>query len=138
MRSLFFQSVLFSGRLISDPLQDADSMLAAGGGYTGDKISTEENLSMTVLHIPAMRQGFGPLWRARTFVLAHLTAFNCDAGDPRWAILALFMQVLDAACAFGQRQLARWARGVLRRAWQGARFAAELRHADSMVAAGGR
>jgi hypothetical protein len=113
-------------------------MLAAGGGYTGDKISTEENLSMTVLHTPAMRQGFGPLWRARTFVLAHLTAFNCDAGDLRWAILALFMQVFDAVCAFGRRQLARWARSVLRRAWQGARFAAELRHADSMVAAGGR
>jgi hypothetical protein len=112
-------------------------MLAAGGGYTGDNISTEGNLSMTVLDIPAVRQGFEPFRRAQTFVLAHLTAFNCDAGGLRWTILALALRALDAAAAFGQRQLARWARGVLRRAWQGARFA-ELRHADSMVAAGGR
>ncbi len=93
---------------------------------------------MTALDIPALRQGFGPLWRARTFVLAHLTAFNCDTGDLRMTALALLLQALEAANAFGQRQLARWARRVLRRAWQGARFAAELRDADSMVAAGGR
>jgi hypothetical protein len=113
-------------------------MLAAGGGYTGDNISSEENLSMTALDIPARQRGFGPLWRARTFVLAHLTAFNCDTGDLRLTVLALLVQAVDAACGFGRRQLARWARGVLRRAWQGARFAAELHHADSMVAAGGR
>jgi len=113
-------------------------MLAAGGGYTGDNISTEGNFPMTVLHVPAGRQGFGPLCHARTFVLAHLSSFNCDAGDLRWTVLALALQALDAASAFAQRQLARWARGVLRRAWRGARFAGELRHADSMVAAGGR
>jgi hypothetical protein len=113
-------------------------MLAAGGGYTGDNISTEGNWPMTVLHIPAGRQGFNPLRRAQTFVLVRLTSFNCDAGDLRWTILTLALHVFDAASAFAQRQLARWARGVLRRAWQGARFAGELRHADSMVAAGGR
>ena len=113
-------------------------MLAAGGGYTGDNISTEGNLSMTVLDIPAIRQSFGPLWRVQTFVLAHLTSFNCDPGNLRWTILTLALRALDTASVFGQRQLTRWARSVLRRAWQGARFAAELRHADSMVAAGGR
>jgi hypothetical protein len=114
MRALFFQNAV----------RDADSMLAAGGGYTGDNISSEENLSMTALDIPTLRQGFGPLWRARTFVLAHLTAFNCDTGDLRMTVLAVLAQAFEAACAFGQRQLARWARNVLRRAWQGARFAA--------------
>lgn len=113
-------------------------MLAAGGGYTGDNISTEGNLPMTVLHIPAGCQGFGPLCRVQTFVLARLTSFNCGAGDLRWTILALALHALKVALAFAERQLARWARGVLRRAWQGARFAGELRHADSMVAAGGR
>jgi hypothetical protein len=38
----------------------------------------------------------------------------------------------------GQRQLDRWFRNVMRRAWHGARFAARLRPADTMVAAGGR
>ena len=93
---------------------------------------------MTVLHIPAGRQALGPLCRAQTFVLARLTSFNCDAADLRWTMLALALRALDVVSAFAQRQLARWARGVLRRAWQGARFAGELRHADSMVAAGGR
>jgi hypothetical protein len=93
---------------------------------------------MTVLDIPAIRQSFGPLWRVQTFVLAHLTSFNCDPADLRWTIVTLALRALDTASAFGQRQLTRWARAVLRRAWQGARFAAELHHADSMVAAGGR
>jgi hypothetical protein len=113
-------------------------MLAAGGGYTGDNISTEGNLPMTVLHVPAGCQGFSPLCRAQTFVLARLTSFNCDAGDLRGTILTLALRALEAASAFARRQLARWARSVLRRAWQGARFAGDPRHADSMVAAGGR
>ena len=93
-------------------------------------------LDMTALRIPVARQGFGPLCRAQTFVLARLTAFNCGASDLRGTLLALALRVLAAALAFGQRQLTRWARGVLRRAWQGARFA-ELHPADSTVAAGG-
>jgi hypothetical protein len=56
MRGLVFQKSLFQSAV-----RDADSMLAAGGGYTGDNISTEGNLSMTVLDIPAIRQSFGPL-----------------------------------------------------------------------------
>jgi hypothetical protein len=112
-------------------------MLAAGGGYTGRNISTEGNLPMTALHVPTGRQAFSPFCRAHTFVLARLTSFNCDAGDLRWTILTLALHALNAALAFGERQLARWARDVLRRGWQGARFAAELHPADSTVAAGG-
>jgi hypothetical protein len=135
MRGLFFQ-----GAKCSDVLRDADSMLAAGGGYTGDNISIKENLSMTVLHIPAARrglgQGFAPF---QAFLRARLNSFNCDAdGDLRAAMLVLALHVLNAAGSFAQRQLARWARGVLHRAWQGACFADHQRHADSMVAAGGR
>ncbi len=93
---------------------------------------------MTVLHVPAGCQGFSPLCRVQIFVLVRLTSFNCDAGDLRWTILTLALRALEAASAFAQRQMARWARSVLRRAWQGARFAGEPHHADSMVAAGGR
>jgi hypothetical protein len=52
-------------------------------------------------------------------------------------LLALVLHALKTASEFAQRQLTRWARGVLRRAWQGACFAAELHPADSTVAAGG-
>ncbi len=88
---------------------------------------------MAILHIFAVRESLVPLWRAQTFVLARVSAFNCDSADLRWAVVALASSVL----AFTHRQFSRWARGVLRRAWQGARFAAGRRAADSMVAAGG-
>ncbi|SDT39273.1 hypothetical protein [Bradyrhizobium canariense] len=93
---------------------------------------------MMNLHMLAVREGFGSLWRAQTFVLVRLTSFNWDAGDVRGAIIALALHSLSAACVFGQRQFSLWARNVMRRAWQGARFAAEITDADSMVAAGGR
>jgi hypothetical protein len=118
-------------------------MLAAGGGYTGDNISIEENLSMTVLQLPAVRRGlehgFAPFCRVQAFLLVRLNSFNCGAdGDVRWTMLALALHAFRAASSFAQRQLTRWARGVLHRAWQGACFAGHQRHADSMVAAGGR
>jgi hypothetical protein len=93
---------------------------------------------MTLLYDLGFRESSGPLWRARIFVLARLTSFNGCYGDLRWTILALVLRALGIAGAFGQRQLSRWARRVLRRAWQGARFAADLTTADTMVAAGGR
>jgi hypothetical protein len=107
-------------------------MLAAGGGYTGDNTSTEENLSMTILHMQAARrdlgQGFAPFCRIQAFLMARLNPFNCGAdGDLRAAMLVLALHVLNAAGSFAQRQLARWARGVLRRAWQGACFAGHER-----------
>jgi hypothetical protein len=95
---------------------------------------------MMILQAFGARQSFAPFWRAHTqvhaFVLGRLTAFNSD--DLRWAIIAMVLRLLGAIWAFAERQLSLWARSVLRRAWQGARFAAERRAADSMVAAGGR
>jgi hypothetical protein len=95
-------------------------------------------MSMMVAHLFAARESFQPLRRAQAFVWTRLAAFNCDAAGLRWMIVALAVRSLGAVGALAQRQLGRWARNVLRRAWQGARFAAELRPADTMVAAGGR
>jgi hypothetical protein len=105
-----------------------------------------------ILQALGAREAFGPVWRiharpnvqvavqalvrVHTFVLARLIPFN--SGDPRWAIAAMALHLLGAAGAFAERQFTQWARGVLRRAWQGARFAAEMSDADTMVAAGGR
>lgn len=91
---------------------------------------------MTLLY--DLRESSGPLWRTRIFVLTRLAPFNAGSDDLRWTILALVLRALAAAGAFGQRQLSLWVRRVLRRAWQGARFAADLTAADTMVAAGGR
>jgi hypothetical protein len=103
---------------------------------------------MMILQSLGARESFGPVWRAygrvhaqilgqvHAFVLARLIAFN--SGDLRWAIAALVLHLLGSVLAFGERQFAQWAQRVLRRAWQGARFAAEMSDADTMVAAGGR
>jgi hypothetical protein len=103
---------------------------------------------MTILQAFGARENFGPLWRAyaeihaqvharvHSFVLPRLISFN--SGDLRWAVAAMALGLLGAAWAFAERQFAQWARRVLRRAWQGARFAAEMSDADTMVAAGGR
>jgi hypothetical protein len=95
---------------------------------------------MMILQAFGARQSFAPFSRAHTqvhaFVLGRLTAFN--SGDLRWAVIAMVLRLLGAIWACAERQLSLWARSVLRRAWQGARFAAERRAADSMVAAGGR
>ena len=103
---------------------------------------------MMILQAFGARENFGPLWRAyaeihaqvharvHSFVLPRLISFN--SGDLRWAVAAMALGLLGAAWAFAERQFAQWARRVLRRAWQGARFAAEMSDADTMVAAGGR
>jgi hypothetical protein len=93
---------------------------------------------MTILQAFAARGGLGPFWRAHIFVLAPLASFNCNSGDLGWTLAAPTLRLLGLAGAFGQRQLNRWARGVLHRAWQGARFAGARPDADSMVAAGER
>ena len=79
---------------------------------------------------------FRPFWRAQVWAVEHLISVNYASGDFRWAIAALALRWLAALEAFAQRQLACWARTVMGRAWQGARFAAEMTDADSMVAAG--
>jgi len=86
---------------------------------------------MMILQAFGARERVGPVWRAHAqihtqvyaFVLARLVSFN--PGDFRWAVAAMALRLLGVVLAFAERQLAHWARRVLRRAWQGARFAAE-------------
>ena len=80
---------------------------------------------------------FRPFWRAQAWAVEHLISVHCASGDFRWAIAALAMRWFVALEAFAQKQLVSLARNVMGRAWQGARFAAEMTDADSMVAAGG-
>ena len=81
--------------------------------------------------------GFRPFWRAQAWAMVHLIFLNSASGDFRWAIAALAMRWFVALEVFAQKQLVSLARNVMGRAWQGARFAAEMTDADSMVAAGG-
>ncbi len=81
--------------------------------------------------------GFRPFWRAQVWAVEHLISANCTSGDFRWAIAALAMRRFVALEAFAQKRLISLARSVMGRAWQGARFAAEMTDADSMEAAGG-
>jgi hypothetical protein len=80
---------------------------------------------------------FRPFWRVQVWAVEHLISVHCAFGDFRWAIAALTMRSLVALEAFAQKQLVFLARNVMARAWKGARFAAEMTDADSMVAAGG-
>jgi hypothetical protein len=80
---------------------------------------------------------FRPLGRAQAWAVEHLISVPCASGDFRWAIAALALRSLAALEAFAQKQLVFLARNVMARAWKGARFAAEMTDADSMVAAGG-
>ena len=95
---------------------------------------------MMILQALGDRQDFAPLWRAlapvHAFVLTRLVSFNCV--DLRWTMVAIALRLFGAAWFFAERQFAQWAQRVLRQAWHGARFAAELDDADTMVAAGGR
>jgi hypothetical protein len=80
---------------------------------------------------------FRPFWRVQAWVVEHLISVHCASGDFRWAIAAFALRWFVALEALAQRQLVWLARNVMCRAWQGARFAAEMTDADSMVAAGG-
>ncbi len=84
--------------------------------------------------------GFGsfrPFWRAQSWAVGYLISVHCASGDFRSAIPALALRALAAFEALVENQLVSLARTVMARAWQGARFAADLTDADSMVAAGG-
>jgi hypothetical protein len=81
--------------------------------------------------------GFRPFWRAQVWAVGHLISVNCASGDFHWAIAALALRWLAALEAFAQRQLVCLARTVMGRAWQGARFVADMTDADTMVATGG-
>ncbi len=84
--------------------------------------------------------GFGsfrPFWRAQAWAAEHLISVHCTCGDFRWAIAALAMRSFTALEVLAQKQLVALARNVIGRALQGARFAADITDADSIVAAGG-
>ena len=89
--------------------------------------------------------GFRPFWRAQAWAAGHLISVHCSSGDLRWALAtlalrafaALALRALAALEAFAEKELLFLARNVMGRALQGARFAADLTNADTMVAAGG-
>ena len=81
--------------------------------------------------------GFRPFWRAQAWAAGHLISVHCSSGDLRWAIAALALRALAALEAFAEKELLFLARNVMGRALQGARFAADLTNADTIVAAGG-
>ena len=83
--------------------------------------------------------GFGdfrPFWRVQAWAVAHLIPLHCSSGDFPGTIAALALHAFAALEAFAQRQLMSLARNVMGRAWQGARFAADMVAADTTVAAG--
>ena len=82
--------------------------------------------------------GFRPFWRTQAWAVEHLISVYCASGDVRWAIAALALRSFAALEVFLEDQLAAWARSVMSRAWQGARFAGGMTDADRTVAAGGR
>ena len=84
--------------------------------------------------------GFGafrPFCRAQAWACEHLVSVQCPSGDLRSAIAALALRSLAALDAFAEKQLVSLAQNVMGRALQGARFAADMTDADTMVAAGG-
>ena len=82
--------------------------------------------------------GFRPFWRAQAWAVEQLISVHCASGDVRWVIAALALRWFTVLEAFLENQLAAWARSVMSRALQGARFAADLTDADRTVAAGAR
>lgn len=93
---------------------------------------------MMILSEFGFRGSRAPLSRAQNFALEHLTSFHCASWDIRWALVALAACSFNAVRAFAQEQFELSVRNVMGRAWRGARFAADMTDADTMVAAGGR
>jgi hypothetical protein len=81
--------------------------------------------------------GFRPFCRAQAWACEHLVSVQCTPGDLRSAIAALALRSFAALDAFTEKQLVSLAQNVMGRALQGARFAADMTDADTMVAAGG-
>jgi hypothetical protein len=81
---------------------------------------------------------FQPFWRAQLWAAAHLLFMQDSSGDLRCDIVALAVRGLTALDGLAERQLSSWARHNMRRARQGAHFAAAIATADTMVAAGDR
>jgi hypothetical protein len=110
---------LFSGGGVAD----ADSMLAAGGGYTRDNTSTEGDFYMMILSDDG---SFQPFWRAQNWAMERLIYVQVS-GDLRWAMLALALASLRSVWARGQQQFVLLFRSTASRTGE---------DADTMVAAG--
>ena len=82
--------------------------------------------------------GFQPLWRAQLWAATHLLFMQDSSGDLCCNVVALAMRGLATLDAFVQKQLSCWAYHNMRRARQGAHFAAAFPAADTMVAAADR
>jgi hypothetical protein len=76
-------------------------------------------------------------WAFQAWALERLISLNCASGDVRWAIILFALRSVTAVWVFGQKQFVLLVRNVAGRVGQGARFAADISTADSMVAAGG-
>lgn len=81
---------------------------------------------------------FQPLWRAQLWAATHLLLVHDSSGDLRCDIVTLALRGLAALDAFVEKQLSCWAHHNMRRARQGAHFAAKITAADTMVAAADR
>jgi hypothetical protein len=137
MASLFHTSLFYTGLFSQGGSLDADSMLAAGGGYTGTTV-TEGNLSMLILCDRRIRISLSPFRHAQIWAMERLLYVNCASGDIRWAILALAVRSFSPLWAFGQHQLGCWIRKLAGRLASARSLAARFSTtADSMVAAGG-
>jgi hypothetical protein len=82
--------------------------------------------------------GFQPLWRAQLWAATHLLFVQDSSGDLRCDIVTLALRGLATLEAFVEKQLSCWAHHNMRRARQGAHFAAAMTAADTMVAAADR
>jgi hypothetical protein len=104
-------------------LADADSMLAAGGGYTRDNTSTEGDFYMMILSDDGR---FRPFWHAQTWAMERLIYVHVS-GDLRWAVMSLAVGSLRSVWVLGREQFVLLFRSAASRAPQ---------DADTMVAAG--
>jgi hypothetical protein len=104
-------------------LADADSMLAAGGGYTRDNTSAEGDFYMMILSDDG---SFQPFWRAQSWATERLIYLHVS-GDLRWAMMALALGSLRSVWVLGWQQFVPLFRSAASRAPQ---------DADTMVAAG--
>jgi hypothetical protein len=95
-----------------------------GAATSGTTI--EGDLSMMIL---CELGNYQPLWRLQTWMLERLIAAQLGSADLRWGLLALAVNLLAAAWAFGRQRFVSPGRGSATRS---------KNPADTMVAAGGR
>jgi hypothetical protein len=107
-----------------------------GLSITGQHLN--EGNPMMCSRVFAVHAGLSPLWRLQAWALERIVSALSPSGDLRWAVAALMLAALVALEAMIHRQLASFARNTMRRALKGARFAAQAKAADSMVAAAHR